>query len=66
LTITIIEWLIGIFALDENNKVVDVQFFPRHGGKMKDTIIRIQKGEEKSQSKSQVKEENISAKMLVN
>ena len=43
--ITIIEWLIGVFAIDEENRVIDTVFFPRNREKMKDTIIRVQKGE---------------------
>jgi nucleolar protein 56 len=45
LKITIIEWLIGVFAIDEENRVIDTVFFPRNREKMKDTIIRVQKGE---------------------
>ena len=42
--ITIIEWLIGVFAIDEENKIIDTVFFPRNGEKMMDTIIKVQKG----------------------
>jgi nucleolar protein 56 len=45
LKVTIIEWLIGVFALDEKNKIVATRFFPKNEEKRRDTIIRIQKGE---------------------
>lgn len=45
LKITIIEWLIGVFAIDEENKIIDTVFFPRNGEKMMDIIIKVQKGE---------------------
>jgi nucleolar protein 56 len=44
LKITIIEWLIGIFALDEDNEIIDVIFFPKKLEKMSKTLLRIQNG----------------------
>jgi nucleolar protein 56 len=45
LKIAIIEWLIGVFALDEENRVIDTVFFPRKEETMRDTLIRVQNGE---------------------
>jgi nucleolar protein 56 len=45
LKITIIAWLIGVFAIDKENRVIDTVFFPRNAEKMSYTIIRVQKGE---------------------
>jgi nucleolar protein 56 len=45
LKIAIIEWLIGVFALDEENRVIDTVFFPRKEETMRDILIRVQNGE---------------------